>query len=64
MKQFINKHEAVFVGALIATSVPIFEALAALDPDKISDVKAWALGVFAASVRQLAIYLVRTIRPK
>lgn len=61
MLTFIRAHKALFVGALIMAATPLLTALAAFDPVKITDWRAWAVGIGAASVRQVAAYLVTKI---
>ena len=45
------------VGALIAATVPLAEALTTFDPEAILDWRKWAVGLAAGSVRQVAVYL-------
>ena len=58
MREFITAHKALFVGALIMGATPLLTALAAFDPAKITDWRAWVVGIGAASVRQIAAYLI------
>lgn len=52
----MNK-KTVWVGALIAATVPVVGALTTFDPEKVVDLRAWAVGLAAASVRSLALYV-------
>ena len=45
------------MGAAIAGATVVLQALAEFDPNTIVDWKAWAVGIGAGVVRQVAIYL-------
>lgn len=49
--------KTVWVGAVIAASVPVVSALTTFDPTQIGDWRAWAAGLAAASVRSLALFV-------
>lgn len=51
-------YRTILVGLAVATSVPLFEALARFDPERVTDWKAWAVGVGAASVRQVGVFAI------
>ena len=55
--RFIEKHRTAVVGAAIAGATVVLQALAEFDPNTIVDWKAWAVGIGAGVVRQVAIYL-------
>lgn len=57
----MNKLKPYIVGALIAGSVPVLEALANWDPAAITDWRAWVVGLGAGFVRQVAVYLISKI---
>tara|TARA_R110000868_G_scaffold133466_7_gene345079 strand:+ start:630 stop:833 length:204 start_codon:yes stop_codon:yes gene_type:complete len=50
-------YRTLVIGALVTASVPLAEAAAKFNPDAISDVRAWAVGIAAASVRQVGVYV-------
>jgi hypothetical protein len=52
----MNK-KTIWVGALIAASVPVVSALTTFDPAQIGDWRTWAAGLAAASVLSLALYV-------
>lgn len=49
-------YRTLIIGALVTASVPLAEALARFDPERITDWKVWAVGIVAASVRQVGVY--------
>lgn len=49
------------VGALVAASVPVFEALVHFDPATITDWRTWLVGLGAGSVRQVAVFALAEI---
>lgn len=55
------KWQTLLVGALIAGSVPVFEALVKFDPAVVTDWRAWAVGIGAGFVRNVAIYVLARI---
>lgn len=50
-------YRTLVIGALVTASVPLAEAAANFNPDAISDVRTWAVGIAAASVRQVGVYV-------
>ena len=50
-------YHTLIIGALVTASVPLAEAAANFNPDAITDVRTWAVGVAAASVRQIGVYV-------
>lgn len=50
-------YRTLVIGALVTASVPLAEAAANFNPDAITDVRTWAVGVAAASVRQVGVYV-------
>lgn len=53
--------KTLLVGALIAVTVPVVEALTKFDPQAVTDWRSWAVGLAAASVRQGAVYVLAQI---
>lgn len=53
--------QTLLVGALVAGSVPVFEALANLDPAIVKDWRVWVTGVGAGFVRQVAVFALAEI---
>lgn len=49
------------VGILVAGSVPVLEALTTFDPEKITDLRVWAIGLGAGFVRQAAVAAIAVI---
>jgi len=49
--------KTLWVGAVIATAVPVVSAFTTFDPSQITDWRAWAAGLAAASVRSLALFV-------
>jgi len=50
-------YRTLVIGALVTASVPLAEAAANFNPEAISDVRTWAVGIAAASVRQVGVYV-------
>ena len=50
-------YRTLIIGALVTASVPLAEAAANFNPDAITDLRTWAVGVAAASVRQVGVYV-------
>ena len=50
-------YRTLVIGALVTASVPLAEAAANFNPEAISDVRTWAVGIAAASVRQVGVYI-------
>jgi len=46
----------IIIGAIIAGSVPVFEALVNFDPGAVTDWRVWAVGIGAGFVRQVAVF--------
>ena len=55
------KWQTLVIGALVAGSVPVFEALVNFDPAAIADWRAWAVGIGAGFVRQVAVFALAQI---
>jgi len=51
------KYRAWIVGAAIAAATVVFQTLADFDPTTIVDWQAWAIGIGAAVVRQVAVFM-------
>ena len=49
------------VGAAITAATVIAQAFASTDLTEIADLRAWAVGVAAATVRQVAVFIVRKL---
>jgi hypothetical protein len=54
-------YRTLLIGALIAATVPIAQALTTFNPEAITDWRAWAVGIAAGAVRQVAVYIVARI---
>ena len=50
-------YRTLIIGALVTASVPLAEAAANFNPDAITDWRTWVVGVAAASVRQVGVYV-------
>ena len=53
--------KTIGVGVLITATVPVAEALLTFNPESITDWRAWAVGIAAGSVRQVASYVLARI---
>ena len=61
MTGFITKHSTFFIGLLITLTVVFAEAATTFDPQSLTDVRMWFIGVVVASVRQAGVYVLRTV---
>ena len=52
-------YKTIAVGAAMTVATVVFTALSTLDPEKVADWKAWAVGVAVASIRQVSIYFLQ-----
>lgn len=52
----------LLVGLLITVTVAVGQAMATFDPETLTDVRVWAVGLLGAVVRQVGAYLVTTFR--
>lgn len=50
-------YRTLVIGALVTASVPLAEAAANFNPEAISDWRTWGVGIAAASVRQVGVYV-------
>lgn len=62
IKQWIVQHGSWFVGAGIAIAIPAVDTLMFFDPDSITDWRKWVVGIVAASVRELFVYVRHSIK--